>query len=86
MTILYDWDETKRIANFEKHHLDFAAVANLDWDNATLVRSNRHGETRFMAFGYIENRLYAVVYARRGAVRRIISFRKANSREEHRYG
>jgi uncharacterized DUF497 family protein len=37
------------------------------------------------AFGYISNRLHYVVYVDRDDVRRIISLRKANSREEKRY-
>ncbi len=86
MYISYDWDEVKRIANLEKHQIDFEMVSNFDWDNVTIIRSDRYGEARFMAFGYIEKRLYAVVYAQRNGTRRIISFRKASSSEVHRYG
>ena len=82
----YDWDEAKRAANLEKHRIDFAAAHDFDWNNVTIVRSDRHGETRFVAFGYIENRLYAVVYTQRGDARRIISFRKASSSEVNKYG
>lgn len=86
MPASYDWDAAKRDANLEKHQIDFAAVSNFDWGNVTIVRSDRHGETRFVAFGYIENRLHAVVYTQRGDVRRIISFRKASSSEVNKYG
>lgn len=38
-----------------------------------------------VAIGYIGLRLYVVVYVDRNGTRRIISLRKANSREEKRY-
>ena len=82
----YDWDEAKRAANLAERGIDFAAAYDFDWDNATVVPSDRGGEARFIAFGYIDSRLYAIVFTWRGSVRRIISFRKANPREVHRYG
>jgi putative transcriptional regulator len=36
---------------------------------------------RLIAFGHIRGRLFACVYVDRGSIRRIISLRKANSRE-----
>ena len=44
----------------------------------------RRGAPGF-AFAPIQGRLYAVCYVERGQVRRIISFRKANKREERIY-
>lgn len=44
-----------------------------------------YGEHRMVAIGYIGLRLYGVVYVDRDGRRRIISLRKANSREEARY-
>ena len=47
-----------------------------------------YGETRFVATGPIEafgDRIFVVVYTWRDAVRRIISFRKANDREIRKY-
>jgi uncharacterized protein len=41
---------------------------------------------RHIAFGFINNRLFVCVYADRDDERRIISLRKANSREVKRYG
>jgi len=40
----------------------------------------------FVFFGYIEDRLYAVVFTPREDAVHVISFRKANSREVKRYG
>ncbi|MGC2787336.1 MAG: BrnT family toxin [Roseiarcus sp.] len=45
-----------------------------------------YGETRQIAFGFINNRLFVCVYTDRGDERRVISLRKANSREVRRYG
>ena len=54
----------------------------------TSIADNRfdYGETRQIAFGFINNRLFVCVYADRGGDRRIISLRKANTREVRRYG
>lgn len=86
MNTEYEWDENKRRANWEERHLDFAEVANFDWDNATVRPSNRGGEERFIAYGYLGNRLYAVVFTIRSGVTRIISFRKASDKEVNEYG
>ena len=82
----YEWDEAKRRDTLEERRLDFAEVANFDWNNATLVPSNRGGEERFIAYGYMGDRLHAVVFTMRGDVTRIISFRKASDREVSEYG
>jgi uncharacterized protein len=44
-----------------------------------------YGEERRIAFAPMQGRLYAVCYVLRGQARRIISFRKANKREERLY-
>ena len=44
------------------------------------------GELRFLAFGPIGDRLHCVTFSVRGENIRIISLRKANSREVERYG
>jgi len=44
-----------------------------------------YGEERLVAFAPLRGRLYPVCYVLRGQVRRIISFRKANKREERLY-
>ena len=42
-------------------------------------------EARYVALGYIGDRLHYVVYTMRGGKCRIISLRKANSREIRQY-
>ena len=81
----YDWDEAKRIANIENHEIDFWDVRLFDWDTAEFYPSPRHGEMRWVAIGNLRERLHCVIYTERGALRRIISIRKANPREARRY-
>ena len=80
-----EWDESKRRETMVERGIDFAAMAGFDWDTATVERSDRQGETRWAATGYIGDRLHRVVYTERGDRRRIISLRKANARERRDY-
>jgi len=84
----YEWDETKREANIARHGIDFAAIEFFEWPAATVFEDRRkdYSEKRMVAYGYIKGRLVAVVYTERKATLRIISLRKANSREVKRYG
>jgi len=45
-----------------------------------------YGETRFITIGHLAGRMVVLVWTPRGAVRRIISMRKANAREQALYG
>ncbi len=81
----YEWNEDKRRANLEKHGIDFSAVYDFDWATATFLPDDRSGEYRTKAYGLIEERLHLLVYTVRGDRTRIISLRKANSREVRRY-
>ena len=81
----YEWDNSKRTINLAKHGVDFAEVELFDWDGALIADQMRADELRFVALGELAGRLHVVVYVRRGTMRRIISLRKANRREERRY-
>ena len=82
-----EWDEAKDEANRAKHGLSLADAERLDWDAAPVPDLRRdYGETRLVQFGRIDGRLHVCVFVFRGESRRIISLRKANSREERRYG
>jgi uncharacterized DUF497 family protein len=85
--VCYDWDEAKRIENLDKHGIDFLAVSEFDWSEAIIVADDRrdYGETRLRAYALLHGRLCAIVYTRRTDARRIISFRKANRREQAAY-
>ncbi len=67
--------------------LPFERAAEFEWETALIVEDTRkrYPERRFEAIGYIEQRLYVMVFADIARGVRIISFRKANRREEMRY-
>jgi uncharacterized DUF497 family protein len=65
--------------------VDFSDMEAFEWETAVIGSSHRHGEARYVALGYIGDRLHYAVYAMRGGKCRIISLRRANSREERRY-
>jgi uncharacterized DUF497 family protein len=81
----YEWDETKSLKNLSERGFGFEIIANADWDHSLEVEQFRDGETRIFALVPIDNRLYAVACTMRGDKIRIISLRKANSREVKRY-
>ncbi|HEV3248234.1 MAG TPA: BrnT family toxin [Beijerinckiaceae bacterium] len=78
------WDETKRQRNLDVHGLDFADLADFDWERA-LIRdghTSERGGRRFKALGEMEGHLVAVIFAKLGAeAYSIISMRPA-SRDE----
>jgi uncharacterized DUF497 family protein len=82
-----EFDPEKSAKNARERGLPFERAADLEWDKATAYPDERndHGERRIVAFAPMQGRLYAVCYSDRGQVRRIISFRKANKREEKAY-
>ena len=83
--MIYEWDEAKAAANIAAGRLGFEAIEDFEWESAIVERSDRRNETRWAATGYIGNRLYRVVYTRRGKAVRIISLRIASEREEREY-
>ena len=85
IVVQYEWDEAKRQSNAQKHGIDFAAVEVFDWESALVVRSDRGGELRYVAVGYIDVRLHCLVFTERGPRIRVISLRCASRREERRY-
>jgi uncharacterized DUF497 family protein len=82
----FEWDEEKRLANIEKHSLDFLD-ADLVFGNAHLVGLPRivGGEQRWLAIGTIENVFVTTIFTRRGDIIRIISMRSARHGERKRH-
>ena len=83
---MYEWDETKRQKNLEKHSLDFRD-ARLMFDGRPVVHipAIRNNEARYASTALIETRFYTVVWTWRSGVRRIISFRRARDGEKEAY-
>ena len=84
---MWDWDEAKRQTNRNKHGIDFAALVQFDWTTAQIEPDNRrdYGEDRFIAVGYVKDRLHKLIFTRRNGRVRVISFRKANRREQRKW-
>jgi len=86
--VRFEWDEAKRKANITKHGIDFLDVQEM-FASLMLVASDfrrDYGETRKIGFGFIRGRLMAVAFTEREPNSiRIISARKANTREEAHY-
>ena len=82
------FDPRKNDDNIRERQLSFDEVSKLEWSSAVILEDTRkdYGERRFRVFGYIEERLYAVVFTPREDAVHVISFRKANSREVKQYG
>ena len=85
LNIEYEWDNSKAQDNLEKHGIGFTAIASFQWATAIIIPSDRSGESRWLALGYIGETLYALAYTTRGENRRIISLRRASARERRRY-
>jgi uncharacterized DUF497 family protein len=85
--MLYEFDQKKNDANFSKHKIAMAEVQDFEWETAKVRQDNRkhYAERRFEALGLIDGRLHVLVFCHRGAKVRVISLRKANSREVSRY-
>ncbi|ENF5594807.1 BrnT family toxin [Salmonella enterica subsp. enterica serovar Newport] len=65
-----------------------AEAESFEWESSIIGGDTRrdYGEERFIAFGYLNNRIYCVVFTDRdNDERRIISLRKANRREIKRH-
>ena len=84
---LFEMDETKRQANLIKHGVDLIEAAEIfaDFFISRIDRRTDYGEVRFAALGYVGGVAYVVVYTLRGDKIRLISARKAGSREIDRY-
>ncbi len=77
----YEWDEDKRALNLARHGIDFEAIEYFRWETAKVRPSDRGGETRYLALGFIGDRVHAVVYTLRHDRTRLISMRRANKTE-----
>jgi hypothetical protein len=87
MHIKFKWDEAKRLRNLEKHGVDFAEVAEFEWDEATHAVDEwaDYGETRIVSMMPHRGRLHLCCWTPRGEAVRLITVRKANDREARIY-
>ena len=88
ITCVDTWDEAKRIKTFTERGLDFAEAGRVFAGHIFTIPDTRtnYGEPRFITVGRLDGRMVVIVWTPRGEGRRIISMRKANEREQDKYG
>ena len=84
----FEWDPAKNAANRRARGLDFAAaIPAFDDSRRRIWVDDRedYGEVRYNMLAKCGARVVHVTFTLRAGVVRIISFRKANEREQLRY-
>lgn len=87
MNMEFEWDEAKRQSNLAKHGVDFTDAAQVLANARLTLEDTRrdYGEQRYLAFGEMNGLLFVVAFTLRDGAFRIISARRANSRERRFY-
>jgi hypothetical protein len=86
--MIIDFDPGKHAKNLIDRQLGFDRAVDFEWSTASIEEDirNPYPERRFVAAGYLDNRLHILCFTPiRGGIR-IISFRKANPREATKHG
>jgi uncharacterized DUF497 family protein len=83
----YEWDEAKRLANIQKHGIDFTGIEKVFADKTVTILDDRfdYGESRFITLGMLSGRIVVIAHSETDEVIRIISVRKATKNEEAGY-
>jgi uncharacterized DUF497 family protein len=82
-----EFDHNKSEKNTRERGLSFEEAAEFDWETAIYAEDDRkqYPEQRFIAIGHVGTRLHVICFTPIDGGVRIISFRKANSREVRRH-
>jgi uncharacterized protein len=83
-----EFDPAKRLQTLEARGLDMAEVREV-FDGPSLTFPDvrfAYGEARFVTVGFMSGRMVVLAWTPRGEARRIISMRKANEREQEKFG
>ncbi|WP_116653658.1 BrnT family toxin [Pelagibacterium sediminicola] len=85
MKIAFDPNKNER--NIRERQLPFDNAADFDWETAMVAIDDRfdYPEARYVAVGFVRERLHVLCFTLIADGIRVISFRKANSREVKRY-
>lgn len=83
----FEWDETKRQTNIQKHGIDFVGIERVfDGQTVTILDSRfDYGEPRFITVGLLKGDAVVIAHTETDEVIRIISVRKASKNEEISY-
>ena len=85
MRVQFDPEKNER--NIRERGLSFDLAKHFNFDSALVVVDGRrdYGETRYVALGFLAERLHVLCFTEATDAIRVISLRKANSREVFRY-
>jgi uncharacterized DUF497 family protein len=79
------YDRAKNQKNIRERGLDFDRAADFDFTTAEIDPVLRNDELRYLAKGFLGDRLHVLCFKVVEGGIRVISFRKANKREVRRY-
>jgi hypothetical protein len=85
----FDWNPAKCAKNITEHGIDYADVVVGFADPGRKVAADTrkdYGEARYNMLAKVNGRVFHVTFTERGRITWIISARKANKREQRRYG
>lgn len=87
MVMDISFDPAKSARNAAERGLPFDRAAEFDFQTAVIEEDTRRAypERRFVALGWLDERLHVLCFTPAPGGIRVISFRKANAREERRY-
>jgi uncharacterized protein len=80
-----EFDAEKDRANIAKHGISLARAKDINVLAIIVDDRFDYGETRYRAFGMIDDQAHCLVFAERNNVMRIISLRRAHAKEIARY-
>lgn len=85
--MIITFDPAKNATHLAKHGLPLSAAVDMNMEAALVRVDDRtdYGETRYVALGPLNGRLCVLVFTVREQTIRVISLRKANSREVKRH-
>ncbi len=83
----FEWDESKRLVNLQRHGLDFADAWRIFESYRVIFIDDRfdYGESRLVTIGVLSGRIVTTVYTEDDEITRIISLRKATKNEQTKY-
>ncbi|PWC34639.1 hypothetical protein TSO352_24295 [Azospirillum sp. TSO35-2] len=86
--MIITFDPAKRDRTLSERGLDFADAVEVFAGRTIDIPDERfdYGEDRVLSVGHLRNRMVIVVWTQEADARRIISMRKANDREQTRFG
>jgi uncharacterized DUF497 family protein len=81
------FDSVKNARNVQQRNLSFERAADFDFSKALVAVDDRkaYGEVRYVALGMLDDRLHVLCFTETADGIRVISLRKANSREVARH-